>query len=309
MPCLWKDLPGMSGFTATKHFQKIRGRRNYSTSHLLELPSRWWWVSAAIGWGQALPPTPRCPRCCRPERPAERDTSRRPSTVCWSRWGSHLGPPETQHTTDHDQTLNTEQADELDSSVGNTTDPGVGGRCSNSENLPRSCRAAPTLWGLLRYRRPEPSSSALLRHTHKKQNSSKCAQSKKAARLKAVLFKSLTFLVVGIYLLLLRSSPARQPGGGDEEGQQRGEEAVVGHRQHKTHQESWRRQENRQCLLIIKALCYRFQMDLFGQLWQQRCYIGGCCQPELQHLIQSHFWRHHTRDERMFCGSDWPNVL
>lgn len=55
---------------------------------------------------------------------------------------------------------------------------------------------------------------------------------------------SLTFFVVGVYLLLLRSSPVRQPGGGDEEGQQRGEEAVVGHRQHKPYQESWRRQEH-----------------------------------------------------------------
>lgn len=98
----------------------------YLISHPLELPSRWWWVSAVIGWGQAPPPTPRCPRCCRPERPAERDTSRRPSTVCWSRWGSRLGPPETQHTTDHDQALNAdEQVDELDGSVGNTTDSGV----------------------------------------------------------------------------------------------------------------------------------------------------------------------------------------
>lgn len=49
---------------------------------------------------------------------------------------------------------------------------------------------------------------------------------------------SLTFFVLGVYLLLLRCSPAGQFGGGDEEGQQRGEEAVVGHRQHEADQES-----------------------------------------------------------------------
>lgn len=65
-------------------------------SHLPGPPSRWWWVWAVIGWGQAPPPTPRCPRCCRRWRPAERDTSRRPSTVYRNRWGSHLDPPATQ---------------------------------------------------------------------------------------------------------------------------------------------------------------------------------------------------------------------
>lgn len=48
----------------------------------------------------------------------------------------------------------------------------------------------------------------------------------------------LTFFVLDVDLLLLRSSPAGQLGGGDEEGQQSGEEAVVCHRQHKAHQES-----------------------------------------------------------------------
>lgn len=52
-------------------------------------------------------------------------------------------------------------------------------------------------------------------------------------------FTSLTFFVLGVDLLLLRSSPAGQSGGGDEEGQQSGEEAVVCHRQHKPHQEGW----------------------------------------------------------------------
>lgn len=36
---------------------------------------------------------------------------------------------------------------------------------------------------------------------------------------KHVTFLSLTFFVLGVYFLLLRSSPARQSGGGDEEGQ------------------------------------------------------------------------------------------
>ena len=49
---------------------------------------------------------------------------------------------------------------------------------------------------------------------------------------------NLTFFVVGVDPLLLRSPPAREFGGGEEEGQQGGEEAVVGHRQHKAHEES-----------------------------------------------------------------------
>jgi len=49
---------------------------------------------------------------------------------------------------------------------------------------------------------------------------------------------ALTFLVVGIYFLLLCSSPAGQFGRGEEEGQQSREEAVVGHCQDKSHQES-----------------------------------------------------------------------
>lgn len=48
---------------------------------------------------------------------------------------------------------------------------------------------------------------------------------------------NLTFPVVGVDLLLLRSSPAGESRGGDEEGQQGGEEAVVGHGEHEAHQE------------------------------------------------------------------------
>lgn len=48
----------------------------------------------------------------------------------------------------------------------------------------------------------------------------------------------LTFSVFRVNFLLLRCTPAGQSGGGDEEGQQGREEAVIGHRQHKPDKES-----------------------------------------------------------------------
>lgn len=48
----------------------------------------------------------------------------------------------------------------------------------------------------------------------------------------------LTFFVLCVYFLLQRSSPAGQSRGGDEEGQQGGEEAEVGHRQHESYEKS-----------------------------------------------------------------------
>lgn len=48
-----------------------------------------------------------------------------------------------------------------------------------------------------------------------------------------------TFFVVCVELLLPVGAPAGQLGGGEEEGQQSGEEAEVGHRQDEAHQEGW----------------------------------------------------------------------
>lgn len=47
-----------------------------------------------------------------------------------------------------------------------------------------------------------------------------------------------TFFVIDVDLLLLSPPPPGQSGRGEEERQQRGEEAVVGHRQHEADQES-----------------------------------------------------------------------
>lgn len=101
--------------------------------------------------------------------------------------------------------------------------------------LPRSYKAVPALWELLHYRRPEPSSSGPL--AQKLINTIKFRFFFFLME-QTFTLRSLTFFVLCVYFPLLCPSPAGQPGGGDEEGQQRAEEAVVGHRQHKSYQES-----------------------------------------------------------------------